>query len=247
MRNIAILTAVTVLLAPQAQAFGYKCPNEESAPHPNGGGWVSSSSHVDSTVYIGRSSSVCDGSQVRGQAVVRNSSMVSNGSYVSDHVIVDHSDVGYGAKISGHAILKDTRVHSSTVSDHPVLRWSEVLDSSVSGHARLRNAKISNVRVYGSARIHDIVYTIKGGQIYGSARVKGNVIVRDNAQIYGNAIVLNGAQFSGSAKVNCGRWNGHGVIVTDDQTNKCGKVTDQGTHWLWRPSGQAGPSHAESN
>ncbi len=106
-------------------------PNVPGAAHPNGGGFVAASAHVDPTAYVAPDAMVLDRAQVTGHARIEDHAVVADDARVSDEAIVggyatvrhqaqviqaarvgDLATVENGVKLSGHArVLEGIRVH----------------------------------------------------------------------------------------------------------------------------------------
>jgi len=132
------------------------------APHPNGGGWVSSNSIVAATAYVGT------------HAKVLGSSTVSDNARIEDFAIVKGK-----SKVYGNAVVKENAM---------IFGYSSVYgDAVVSGSARCTNqtavydtafvtdnALLSYVKVYGHAITFGSLWEKNPGNFGGTAVVGGD-------------------------------------------------------------------------
>ena len=140
--------------------------------HPNGGGWVADSAHVDKTAYVGEDAVVYDRAQVRNKTRVEDNAAVFGDAQVFDHA----------------QILGESRVYDKA----RVYDFAWVYGNAlVYGKAEITDdAKISGeAQVYGNAKVY------QDAQVFGSAHVY------EDAQVYGDARVFGDAQIKGKAKV----------------------------------------------
>ena len=133
---------------------------ETYAPHPNGGGLVSSNASVDSTVYVGPDAKVLGSAKVTGNARIEDYAVVQDNASVSDNAV-----------ISGYAIIAENAVISGNarVDDYGLVMGK----ANISGNAKV----IESACVYGD-------YTIKD---YGCA--KGVAFCMANGSISGQGVV----------------------------------------------------------
>ena len=126
--------------------------------HPNGGGFVADTAHVDGTVYVGLDAKVYGYAEVYDNAKVSSNAKVYGNAKVFGNAIVCGDAKVYGnAKVCGDALVYG--------------------NADVFGTAKV----YGNAEVYGNAHVYD------NAQVYGYAEVYDNAKVSGNADVFGNA------------------------------------------------------------
>lgn len=140
--------------------------------HSNGGGWVSDSASVDSSVYVGPNAMVLGSAKLTGNVRVEDYAVVANSVTAQDNVV-----------ISGHAIVdgggfvydNGWKYGSVVLSGNAVISGSSVVTNScsVSGNAKVQQkAYISEaVKLTDNAVAKGMTY------VYGSSTYSGSAIL----------------------------------------------------------------------
>lgn len=162
--------------------------------HPNGGGLVADTAHVDDTAYIGKYCVVYDQGKVLQNAEIRGMARITCNAVIAGNAIVQDD-----AHVSGDALVTDSAIISDSArvyGNSKILEFVEISDSAcVRGRSVLSgNVKISNHAHISDARISDYV------KIYGDSNVDG-AIVSGAAQVFGSAQVGHGTNITGNVKV----------------------------------------------
>ena len=83
--------------------------------HPNGGGWVADTAHVDETAYVGPNARVYGNAQVRGYAQVKDCAAVRGWAQVSGWAkligrarVTSYAEISGDALVSGNAVINNT-------------------------------------------------------------------------------------------------------------------------------------------
>lgn len=117
--------------------------------HPNGGGWVSSSSVVDNSVFVAPNAMVTGNSRITGNVKVYNTAMIRDAT-ISDNVIVKDNAFITGGNISGNA----------TISGLAFLENSTVYGTAL---VNMR-ARVSNYKLHGNIHVGgDVIVYNKSG------------------------------------------------------------------------------------
>ena len=147
--------------------------NLDGAPHPNGGGWVSSQAHVAPSAYIGPRCVVLGKAKVLDQAqLIDSAAVIGDGAVVKDH-----------AKLSGKACVLGTVI--------------------ASGYARLFDAGAgSRVYPDASSADQKVTHVTGISSRRGVEATLGNLlanydILRDESVLLEDMVILRGKEFSG--------------------------------------------------
>ena len=147
--------------------------NLDGAPHPNGGGWVSSQAHVDPSAYIGQRCVVFGKAKVLDHAqLIDSAAVIGDGAVVKDH-----------AKLSGKA-----RVLGSVIVDGFARLFDAGEASRVFPDAEIADRKTKHMSGISSRR--------------GIEAPLGNLlanydILRDESVLLEDMMILRGKQFNG--------------------------------------------------
>lgn len=103
--------------------------------HPNGGGFVESTTTVPKTVYIAPMAKVLDNADVRdtcqilGQAVVCENAIVKEKSIIADHSIVQgNAIVSQGAELRGYSVTEgQNKTMGGSYIDNVMLRRNSMV------------------------------------------------------------------------------------------------------------------------
>lgn len=147
--------------------------------HPNGGGFVASTAHVDDTVYVGKNAKVMGYATVTGNAVIDDYAVITGNATVSGNaVVIGHAVVAENATVKDNAIVGDYAgvMGRSVVSDNArVIESGLVYDNyKVSGNATVKG--VAFCMVNGSATdeampdgdyYDDSSRTVQAGSMYG--------------------------------------------------------------------------------
>jgi acyl-[acyl carrier protein]--UDP-N-acetylglucosamine O-acyltransferase len=137
--------------------------------HPNGGGWVENTAHVDPTACVGPEAVVFDRAHVLDFAAVEGSAAVYDDACVSDRAVISGESCIFGrAHIYGSARICDL--------------------TAVSG----------NAQVGDRAYIHEYAEISGNAQVGGDVRIGGNMNITGDEQLYleDGEIDLNGVEVS---------------------------------------------------
>lgn len=94
--------------------------------HSNGGGWVSDSASVASTVYVGPHAAVYGSSTLTGNVRVEDLAWINSGATLSGNVVVqDNALVQGGANLSGSLVLGGDAETAATCSSGTYLMYSD--------------------------------------------------------------------------------------------------------------------------
>ncbi|MFC1600734.1 DUF6055 domain-containing protein [Candidatus Sumerlaeota bacterium] len=113
------------------------------SPHPNGGGFVADTAHVEPTAYVGPRAVVLAYAQVLGNARIEGQAVVANYTVVKDHAVVSgHALVAGNAVVEDHARVRDFAVleASARVSDFAKVLQHAHTNKRVSDHAVLKGS-----------------------------------------------------------------------------------------------------------
>ncbi len=172
-RLMMALTAALAAMMLALPALGWSpyCSDRAAfgGRHPNGGGFVSSSSQVASTAYIGPEAEVCNAGRVSGNAVIKGRSSIIGPAHVSGNARVIDSTVGNSGEVSGNAVIRDSKISAQApggVFDNARVIGSIVWGGHISGHARiLNNARIEgNAEISGTAVVRNGARVLSGGK-----------------------------------------------------------------------------------
>lgn len=127
--------------------------------HSNGGGWVSNSASVASTVYVGPNA-------------------VVNGGNISGNVRMEDFAVVNGGTISGSAVLRGRAlVTGGTISDNAILEddaW--LISGKISENAKVGAlSMIVNSTIGGSAEIYGVMWAVADKTVNGTAQLRGDL------------------------------------------------------------------------
>lgn len=123
---------------PMGYNAGYEGVKDDGAPHPNGGGWVSSNSTVAPTAYVGPhakvlgASTVSDNARIEDFAIIKGKSRVYGNAIVRENAMIfGYSSVYGNAIVSGSARCTNQSIICDTafVTDNALLSYTKV-----SGH-----------------------------------------------------------------------------------------------------------------
>ena len=145
--------------------------------HPNGGGWVENTAHVDKTAIVEENAVVYDNARVTGDAGVCDNAMVY-----------------------GNAILDGTTLRIQHVDD--VCGYATVAgDARVFEEARVSGAALvlGSAQVFGTAEVNDWACVSEAGQVFGSAKVCDNATIGQQARVSGSTIIAGRASIRGDA------------------------------------------------
>ena len=192
---------------------------EVGRAHPIGGGFISGSASVSSSVYVGPNFSVCGNARVSGNRLTSLFyGKVSGNAQVSGAVRMDGGIITGNARVSGPMSIsagEDIDERRTRITGGAIMGGGQVSGGTISGgivyeSARVSGGRISGGRVYGSARVSG--GRISGGRVHGSARVSGGRIsggrVHGSAQVSGSAQIMGGNVLGGtiSGGTISGRW-----------------------------------------
>lgn len=152
---------------------------QQGSYHPNGGGFVAATAHVDDTVYVGKNARVLGSATVSGNARIDGYATVTGNANVSGNaVIIGHAVVAESAQVKDNAIIGDYAgvMGRSVISDNArVIESGLVYDNyKVSGNATVKG--VAFCMVNGSATgqampdgdyYDDSSRTIRAGSVYG--------------------------------------------------------------------------------
>ncbi|MCM1133417.1 MAG: DUF6055 domain-containing protein [Ruminococcus flavefaciens] len=131
--------------------------------HPNGGGFVASTAHVDDSVYVGKNAKVLGYATVSGNAVIDDYAVITGNATVSGNAVV-----------KGHAVVAET----ATVKDNAIIGDSAgVMGRAViSDNARVIESGLvyDNYQVSGNATVKGVAFCMIGGSATGQAMPDGD-------------------------------------------------------------------------
>lgn len=128
--------------------------------HPNGGGYVSKSASVASTVYVGPSA-VVNGGTITGDVRIEDFAVV-NGGTISGNAIVRGRALVSGGTLGGSAILEeDAWLISGSVTDNAQIGALSVIRE--------------NTQVSGNAKIYGTMWALTDKKINGTAEFYGDL------------------------------------------------------------------------
>jgi len=133
--------------SPPGNTQGQTCGGQPTAPHPNGGGPVSTRARVASTVFVSPNSIVCGTSTIDGNTRVINGAAVNGNSSVSGDTLIDGSSINGASRVTNSAITRSAVNGASRVSQ------STIVNSSLNGAVRVENSTVRNSTINGNARI----------------------------------------------------------------------------------------------
>lgn len=105
--------------------------NGQGRPHPNGGGWVANSAHVDATAYVAPNAMVLDGAHVLDHAVINDYAVISgprvtieDNARVYHHTIVEDK-TGARTYSGGARVYRQDELKGDVELDKPQQRGSQ--------------------------------------------------------------------------------------------------------------------------
>lgn len=155
------------------------------APHPNGGGFVARTAHVDASVYVGPNAAVIMNARVTGGARIEGNAYVGGAAQVSGNARIGGNAVIYGsAQVSGNAYVGGNAVVTG--------------EATVSGNARVAESAFlagyynvtDNAIIKGQAMLYGGYYDANGkvhGNAEGFAIAYGDFFEDENKTIAGGA------------------------------------------------------------
>ncbi len=147
--------------------------------HPNGGGFVAATAHVDESVYVGPDARVLDYATVTGNAVITDYATVCGSATVSGNAIVSgHAVVAENATVQDNAIVSDSAgvMGNATVSGNGRVIESGLIyndyrvdmDATVKGVAFcMANGYLTEQAIADGDYYDDASKTVKAGTVYG--------------------------------------------------------------------------------
>ncbi len=144
-------------------------PGVPGAPHPNGGGFVAATAHVDPAAYVAPGATVLDQAQVLGNARIDDHAIIAGSAMVQDSAIVS----GY-AQVRGHA----------QVTDHARVGGLTTVEDDV--HVGENAHVIEAIRVHGRGHIAGDALVKGFGDLYvgPDGPIGGGAIVGENAEVH---------------------------------------------------------------
>ena len=128
--------------------------------HPNGGGWVANTAHVDKTAFVGPYAAVFGNATVTGNARITDTDWV-----LGDARVSGNARVSGDAEVNGNAHVQG----SAQVGGSAFVAESAVVEDSavVGGQARILGAAL----LHGMARVEGI------------AEISGDVVISEDLQL----------------------------------------------------------------
>lgn len=88
--------------------------------HANGGGWVSNSSNIESSVFVGPHAMVLGNCSISGNVVIDHTSIVVNANLtdnvkVLDNGVVVNSDLSENAEVRGHSYAENVKMSGNSI------------------------------------------------------------------------------------------------------------------------------------
>ncbi len=129
------------------------------APHPNGGGFVAATAHVDATAYVApgaavlNAAQVTDNARIEGKAVIKDNAKVMENAVVSDFARITGGSVVKGkARVNKQALLNGGAIigDSAIVTDNAVMYDGGVSSGGIaSGNLFAWGGAIGGTAAYG--------------------------------------------------------------------------------------------------
>ncbi|MEY3838083.1 MAG: hypothetical protein RL304_1065, partial [Verrucomicrobiota bacterium] len=191
-------------------------PKVAGAPHPNGGGFVARSAHVDTTAYVAKNAMVLDAAKVTGRAQVHGHAVIRQSARVGDDAVVSgYARVGDRAQLGGHA--------------------------HVGGYAKLSG----KARVGGNARLQEFATLDGDGAVSGDVMIRGfgEVHLSPTTEIAGTAMFAEDLEvhFTGCKSERFDRGLFYGYLNADLLRKPKEVADNRGLYAHWKFDGSHAP------
>jgi hypothetical protein len=191
-------------------------PKVAGAPHPNGGGFVAKSAHVDTTAYVAKNAMVLDAAKVTGRAQVHGHAVIRQSARVGDDAVVSgYARVGDRAQLGGHA--------------------------HVGGYAKLSG----KARLGGNARLQEFATLDGDGAVSGDVMIRGfgEVHLSPTTEIAGTAMFAEDLEvhFTGCKSERFDRGLFYGYLNADLLRKPKEVADNRGLYAHWKFDGSHAP------
>jgi len=186
------------------------------APHPNGGGFVAKSAHVDPTAYVAKNAMVLEGARVTGRARICGEAVVRQSAQVGDDAVVSgYARVGERAQLGGQA--------------------------HVGGYAKLAG----KARLGGNARLQEYATLDGDGAVSGDVMIRGfgEVHLSPTTEVTGTAMFAEDLEvhFSGCKTPRFDRGLFYGYLNADLLKKPREVADNRGLYAHWKFDGAHAP------